>query len=231
MRKLKARKKAQSKQAGVKRNIMAPPLKNYPLYAYDRNEINNHLASCESIYAMKKYLIELEYEHKTSFKFDKSNPFIEIFKDQFPDLVPMIDYEDFSYVYNDFLQFIEVLKSKVLSLEEIEREEKSSVNNIEASEVIEEKENLALKPLEKLVWIGTQSQLVYLFDKLVEKKYINREDVYIPFYAVIVKCFKDKDGKPFKTANLRQAHQNRELNKVRGAKKIDEIIEKINSEE
>jgi hypothetical protein len=82
-----------------------------------------------------------------------------------------------------------------------------------------------VKEIKPIVWKGTQGQLIYLFEKLQEKKFLPIE---MDLQSTIKKHFTDSEGKFY--TNLKQAKQDyleNKTSKPKGSNDIDSLINEV----
>ena len=104
--------------------------------------------------------------------------------------------------------------------------------NIEPKEY----EEPELKPSEKIKWLGTEVQLVYLFTELVKQNLISSDSfsVYGKGYKIIAKMFQKKNGTGYNNKQLAQTYQNLGANKEGkpiNPQKLDYIIKETQKKE
>ena len=113
-------------------------------------------------------------------------------------------------------------------------ETRALIKELNEKKAVYEKFNfyeIAEMPSQKIKWIGTESQLIYLFQELVNAKLLP-DDLFTTLgggYKLISQHFINKNGRPFKNTQLAQVYQNLRLNKEskpRNANKIDKLVSK-----
>jgi hypothetical protein len=86
------------------------------------------------------------------------------------------------------------------------------------------------KPIEKIRWKGTDTQLVYLFQGLFETGLLDGNDQYYRRNALIRDHFINKSDKEYSNKQLAQTEQNLQTNldnKPRNSDRIDKVINKV----
>lgn len=146
----------------------------------------------------------------------------------------MIITDELEYDEKDRKQLEDIFENKIEELkklrnfinEEIEIYNKK-IGSEEKNE-IELAENIECRIEDLIWWKGTEGQLVYLFEKLVECNLIDRSDIDRK-YVLLSKHFRNKKGNKFSSKQMSQAAQNLVLNKERKPKQAV-IIEKLVNE-
>ncbi len=81
----------------------------------------------------------------------------------------------------------------------------------------------------KIVWQGTQSDLIYFFDQLYDMDFMSIKS-YDEIFAIISKFFVDKDGEPFRTDKAAEIKlQQRKNSLPKGYARYMKVIDKLKS--
>ena len=94
------------------------------------------------------------------------------------------------------------------------------------AEVTDEAQQDNMGVAKTIQWLGTETQIVYLFDRLIARSLISTDEQY----AFIARHFTNRNGRPFKNTQLAQTAQNYLANsnrKPRGAGGIDDLLDKM----
>jgi hypothetical protein len=112
---------------------------------------------------------------------------------------------------------------KVVRLPQEKMDHRLSVNSIAHKEKSADKSGA---PREKLKWMGTEAQIINLFELLFKEDLIT-EAQYLKRYSLISGHFVNKDGNPFKNKQLAQSAQNSRGAKSKGMDQIEEIVDRV----
>jgi len=126
-------------------------------------------------------------------------------------------------------KYLLVIINEKKHIEKYELNEQERLNNKKAQ--ISEKEipQNNLKPLSKIEWMGSETQLIYLF-KLLHSEGLITSEQGEKINTLIAAHFVNKKGQPLKRQQLSQSKLQYETSKTRiprGAEKIDNIVTKI----
>ena len=104
--------------------------------------------------------------------------------------------------------------------------------NVQSNNVVKKEEERNFKLDEKIRWLGTEVQLVYLFAELARQNYLPNDffSVNERGYKIIANIFQNKKGKDLTNKQLHQANQNYLANKrgkPENLQKIELIFEEL----
>ncbi len=183
----------------------------YPFYpCADKDKILKYCQSLPSVEARIDYLEFVLKERKNDLE-DKTDPNNEMIN-----------------TLEDFFQHSEWLKREIRYWKGILNRRNRKLKEQQSRQESQE-QRANQKPVEKIQWQGTEAQLVYLFEKLYEKRLLPKA-VNDKQFAFIEKHFINNKGQAFKRKQLAQASQNYQNNKEgkpKGAKLIDKLTEEI----
>ena len=104
--------------------------------------------------------------------------------------------------------------------------------NLQNNDVMMNEKKGDFKLNEKIRWLGTEVQLVYLFAELARQNYIPNDFLSVneKGYKIIANIFENKKGKDSTNKQLAQAYQNYVANKdgkPKNVQKLDSILERL----
>ncbi len=117
-------------------------------------------------------------------------------------------------------------KNTELKMDEIkpksEIRKESTEENVTSIRELKEKQK-------KIVWKGSQSELIYFFDQLYDMEFMNIKS-YDEIFALITNFFVDKDGEPFRTDRVAEMKIRQRRNSLpKGYLRYMKAIEKLKS--
>ncbi len=110
-------------------------------------------------------------------------------------------------------------------------EELENKKNVNAERKKVEQNTTSIRELKekqkKIVWQGSQTDLIYFFDQLYDMDFMSIRS-YDEIFAIISKFFVDKDGEPFRTDKVAEMKlQQRRNNMPKGYARYMKVIDKL----